>query len=320
MKKIYSLAVSIGLLLVGLQLRAQQVPAVDENIPFLVTFSMEADSAWGDDDNCQIFFFVVPETHKSPFFIRIFDPNVGGAHDENRGNFNSQTKFTMYGSGCYSNYSQRENKDPVGNYKRGNILFSKTFGAESTFDDAWFNFGPINPVEGQLREDLGGYVFKIIAQGGSGDDGNLYRYFMSTSNTANVPIEGGNAFTFEYSIRLHSTNQVSHIYPYIDNATIAVKQNNFDFDNDAYITIISMSNPGLRVPMSTEGNWVNSRMEMTDKDKNSSLDVQIIKKGKKGNNNVVFFITNQYGKFMPFYTIPIGVVPKKSIGVKPSGR
>ena len=75
---------------------SQAVPAKNENIPYLVTFGNKADKSWGDDDFNQIIFFSVPETQKTPFFIRIFDPNVGGKIDENRGGFNSKTKFSLY--------------------------------------------------------------------------------------------------------------------------------------------------------------------------------------------------------------------------------
>ena len=59
---------------------------------------------------------------------------------------------------------------------------------------------------GKYVEKLGGRVFKIIAQGISGDDGNLYRYFLSTSPLENIAIEGGNLFTYKYHFRL-SDNQ-----------------------------------------------------------------------------------------------------------------
>jgi hypothetical protein len=60
--------VAIGLLvgLTGMHGWAQEIPSRKENIPGLVTFSSEADKAWGDDDYCQVFFFVVPKTHKTP--------------------------------------------------------------------------------------------------------------------------------------------------------------------------------------------------------------------------------------------------------------
>ncbi|HYG51959.1 MAG TPA: hypothetical protein VD905_13700, partial [Flavobacteriales bacterium] len=56
----------------------QQLPGLEENIPFMVTFSKNADKSWGDDDFCQIAFMVIPKTQKSAVYLRIFDPDVGG--------------------------------------------------------------------------------------------------------------------------------------------------------------------------------------------------------------------------------------------------
>src|SRR5688572_28425188 len=95
------------------RLSAQQLPALAENIPFMVTFSKSADKGWGDDDNCQIAFMVIPKTQTSSVYLRVFDPEVGGKHDEKQGDFNSTTKFTLYGAGCFSD-KDNENKDPVG--------------------------------------------------------------------------------------------------------------------------------------------------------------------------------------------------------------
>jgi hypothetical protein len=295
---------------------AQQIPSPDENFPYMVTFGNKAEKSWGDDDFCQILFFVVPKSQTGSIYLRVFDADCGGEIDENRGGFNSKTKFSIHGAGCFSEKDE-ENKGPNGNFKQGNILFSKVIGQDAAYDNKWYSFGPINPVEGDLKPGLGGYIFKVIIQGIEGDDGNLYKFFMSTKEDNNVKVEGGNVFTYEYSVRLNTTKSVSHLYAYVDVNTVAVKQHNFDLDNDAYIKIISMSNPGTKMVSSGDGEWKESSFPISEKDKNSSLDIQIIKTGESRNNNIVFSVTNQYGKFLPFYAIPLGSVPKKSIKVVP---
>ncbi|MGE0567265.1 MAG: hypothetical protein AB7O73_04895 [Bacteroidia bacterium] len=77
------------------QVFTQSIPASDENIPFMVTFSEESNKSWGDPDHLQILFFVIPENYNLPVFIRVFDPDCGGVNDENRGGFNSTTKFSV---------------------------------------------------------------------------------------------------------------------------------------------------------------------------------------------------------------------------------
>ena len=302
---------------------SQPVPSIDENIPFLVTFGKEANKSWGDDDNCQIFFFMVPANQKEPVYIRVYDPDIGGKFDEQRGVFNTKVSITVYGgTGIYSD-KEVENKDPEGNYRNGNILARKIFGFSSKYDDKWYTFGPFNPAEGELKPDLGGLLFKVIVEGTSGDDGNLYQFYFSTEPDRNNSIEGGNAFTFEYSFRLNADpGMITHIYPFVNSSVVAVKQHNFDFDNDCYIRIVSIAKKGVRVRMSNEGVWAASHHKIEEREKNTSLDLQMIKTGKKGNNNVVFYMTNQYGEYLPFYSLPIGGVPKYNyqIGVKQISR
>lgn len=305
---------------------AQPVPAQDENIPFLVTFSSGAGTKWGDDDYCQTFFFSIPKDFKSPIYIRVFDPDLGGKHDEKNGEFNSLTRFSVYGGvGCITEDDAR-NIDPVGNFKSGNLLATKTFDSKGTHDDMWYTFGPFNPSEGEYSAKYGGNIFKIICEGIKGDDGNLYRYYLSTSSDKNIPVEGGNAFTFEYTFRLHAENgQVSHVYPFIDDKVISLIQYNFDWDNDGYIKLISSVNPGELLITSDENRWAESRYNVRSAEKGKSVDIQFKKSANKSqvnNNNVVFYVRNQYGEQLPFFTIPIGGVPKPSgqVSVKPLPR
>jgi len=292
---------------------SQAVPAKEENIPYLVTFGKDAATSYGDDDFAQIFFFSIPKDYKKPIYIRVYDPDTGGKIDEKSGDFNTKTKFSLYGGkGCITEKAARQTS-PTGNFKSGNLLFSKSFGNESTYDEKWYTFGPFNPSEGEYSEIYFGYVFKLICQGESGNDGNLYKYFLSSNKDKNVPVEGGNAFTFEYSFRLHDdAKQVSHVYPYIDNKVISIKQSNFDWDDDGDIKIYSVAILAYSVKVSSNDKWETSQYFIKSAEKGKSLDIRFQKSSTKKvrNNNAVFYVTNQYGEFLPFYTVPIGGVPK----------
>ena len=311
----------ILLVLISASMFAQPVPAEDENIPFLMTFGHKAETSWGDDDFSQTFFFVIPTDHTSPIFIRVFDADCGGEIDEINDVWDTKITYSVYGGvECYSN-KDAQGIDPIGNYKSGNLLATKTFGVNPRYDNNWYVFGPFNPTEGELIEMYGGYIFKIICEGVTGDDGNMYRYFVSTSQTENKRIEGANAFAYEYSFRMHNDpNEVSHIYPYIDDRTISVEQKNFDWDNDGIIRVVSVARAGLPCKISGDDTWGQSQFKILEEEINTSLDFQFIKKKSPPvkNNNVVISVKNQYGELLPFYTIPIGGVPKYkySIGVK----
>lgn len=290
--------------------RAQDVPSKEEGIDYLMTFSNGASVKWGDDDHAQTFFFLLPKSYQKEFYIHVFDPEIGGTIDKGNGPFNSSTKFSIYGGkGCYSN-KDATGIQPKGDFKSGTFLKSKTFGNEAQYDNSWYTFGPFNPLEGEYVDQYNGNVFKIIAEGLSGDDGNLYRYFLSQEKEEQVSVEGGNAFTFEYAFRLNPrAGSVAHLYPFIEDDVISVKQNNFDFDMDGEILIYSPEKNGHRMNKSDNGNWGVGTMPIKDSEKQRSLDMRIIKKSS-GDNDMVVYMVNQYNKPVPFFASPLGAAPK----------
>jgi len=298
---------------------AQPVPAAEENIPYLVTFGNRAKTSYGDNDFKQIFYFSIPKDYRKPFYIRVYDPEISGDNDEIIGRPDTKTKFSVYGGkGCITK------KEAMGG-KAGNLLATKTFDTKPTYNGKWYTFGPFNPSQGEDVPRYYGNVFKIVAEGIEGNDGNLYRYFLSTSPSKNIAIDGGNAFTFFYTFRLHADpNQVSHIYPYVDDKVISIRQTNFDWDNDGSIKLYSVATMAKPLAVSGDDKSVTSEYFIKKAEKGTSLDIQFQKRKENSldNNNVVFYIRNNYGESMPFYTVPIGGVPKFKGNPKvvPKGR
>ncbi len=291
--------------------KAQPVPAADENIPFLATFGKKASPSYGDDDNIQIFFLSIPKTFSKPIYIRVFDADCGGSNDEIYGGMDTKTKFSLYGGvGAYSN-PDAQTIHPKGNYNSGTLLATKTFVQSTQYDNNWYTFEPIYAADGEWVPALNSQVIKIIAEGVEGDDGNLYRYYFSTQPDKNVPIEGANAFTFEYTFRMPDKGgQMCHLYPYIGKNVVSVQQANFDWDNGGVIKLVSYEKKGEWVEMSTDNEWKTSKHLINSAERERSLDVQFVAStDAKPNNNICFYITNQYGEFMPFYNIPIGGKP-----------
>jgi hypothetical protein len=294
----------------------QPVPGKDENIDFLVTFGKEGKTSWGDFYFRQIFFFTVPKDLKEQFYIRVFDPDCGGEHDEIQGEFNSRTMFSVYG-GKGVDPEQEVNIESQGlqktdNYKKGNLLASQVFGAEARYDNKYYTFGPFNPTEGDPNEKWG-YIFKLVCEGVAGDDGNLYKYFMSRDPDNNIAVEGGNAFTYIYTFRMWNNFQsVAHIYPYVDQNVVLIKMSNFDWDKDGRILVVSNFRQGNEVKeISNEDEWKESQITVEPEEKNKSMDFQFHKAQAAlvKNNNVVIRIQNQYDQALKFFSSPIGGVP-----------
>lgn len=309
----YKLLSILSIVVLALQLGwSQPVPARDENIPYLVTFGGDANTSWGDDDFCQIFFLLVPNNQTKPVYIRVFDPETTGHYDELKGDFNTKVEFSVYGGrGCWTN-DDAKGIDPVGNYESGMLLASKTFSNEEKYNNNWYTFGPFNPFEGEYVEKFGARVFKIIAKGISGDDGNLYKLFLSSERDENKSIEGGNIFTYEYTFRLANDNRnISQIYPFVDDKTISIEVSNFDWDADGIIRLISVAKNGILCDVSGEDNWIKRNFEINNEERNTTVEIQFVKNQTSlvKNNNVAVVVRNQYGETLPFFVIPIGGIP-----------
>ncbi|MEM7161946.1 MAG: hypothetical protein AAF487_05830 [Bacteroidota bacterium] len=287
-------------------LLSQAIPSESENIESLITFGKDAPSAWGDDDNVQVFFALIPESFKESFYIRVFDPNVGGFLDANNdGIFDSKTRFSIYGGDeCYSHQDARKT-DPVGEFKSGVLLDSKEFADEKKYDMRWYNFGPFNPLDGEYDQNMNGYVFKIIAEGFEGNDGNLYSYFISTSDVANKAINGANAFTYEYTFRLKSKGNVAHIYPFIDEDVIAIKQYNFDLDEDGALKLFSIAKNGHNGKVSGNDVWNFSSHDILESEKLKCIDLQL-HRNDSNKNDLSIYVLNQYNEAVRFFSSPLG--------------
>src|SRR5450759_12407 len=296
------------------RLSGQPVPGKDENIPFLVTFGKDGKTSWGDDDFYQIFFFSIPKDYTKPFYIRVFDPDCGGENDEIQGEFDTKTKFSVYGGKGVDPEKNEESRGLLKglkglNYKTGNLLVSKVFGNEARYDNKYYTFGPFNPAEGDYNARWNSNIFKIICEGISGDDGNLYRYFLSSNPNNDIAIEGANAFTYAYHFRMwNNFKSVSHIYPYIDTGIVYIRQSNFDWDNEGTILVVSRYKQGISVPISNEDNTVMSNIPIEPPEVGSSLDFQFHKRQDElvKNNNVVIKLENQRGDALKFFSSPIG--------------
>jgi len=305
------------LIIASLKVYGQPVPGVEENIPFLVTFGKSGDTSWGDPDFSQIFFFIVPEAYKGMVFIRVFDPDVGGMFDEVNGVFNTRTTFSVYGGREAYTHPEAQQVRPKGNFKTGTLLRTRTFGIDQRYDNDWYTFGPFDPTEGEHYPLYGGYIFKVVCEGIEGSDGNLYRYFMSTSPNENIPIEGGNAFTFEYKFRLHDNpNEISHIYPYVDIESTKIRVENFDWDDDGIIRVSSEVRREQLINVSGDDEWAITEFDVLVGERGKSLNFQFVKSSEGiKNNNVVINVRNQRGELLKFYSSPIGGVPKYRYGI-----
>jgi hypothetical protein len=294
---------------------AQAVPNPAEKIESLVTFGAQAPATSGDDDFTQTFFFLVPATERRPIYIRVFDPDCGGQLDAKVGQFTTRTEFSLYGGP--GTHSAKGATDPrpasPAAVPGGRLLRQQVFGEEPKYDGQYVNFGPLNPLEGELVAQFQGYVYKMVVRGLSGNDGNLYRFFLSSSPSQNLPIPGGNAFTYEYCFRIPAAPAgrpvTVHLYPFANEHVVSIKQSNFDIDDSAKLTVFSVAKNGYAAAVSGDGQWTSSVLPISPQEYGLSLDFRLVSRATVF-NDVVFYVTDQYDTALPFFAVPLGGAPR----------
>lgn len=209
--------------------RPNPTNTLDSEVAFIAAFGPDALGAEGDDDHVQIIFFEVPDG-SGDLYIRIFDPDTGGMHDEPGLDvtFNTTIAFTLRGgSRAYTEPDARSYRPGSTGINSGTFIIGTVIGDDVTLDNAWLSW-TVNRSQGELVGSS--RVFKLVVQGASGDDGNLYQVAISTSPTDNLEVPGARIFAYSWCASLPTPGDEVVVYPFVPAGASRVTQFNFDFD------------------------------------------------------------------------------------------
>jgi len=212
---------------------------------YLGTYGIEPafSPAQGDDDQLQVLFLDVPDTTVGPLYVRVFDPDCGGTLDVQNGwAWDTPFTFTVYGgSGAYT-VADARTAHPTSGAVSGQVLVTAIFTEDASTDAAWVTLGPLDVADGEHVDTR--RVFKLTVAGGpeppfpggNRADLNVYNVAWSTSNTSNEMPEGGRilAFSWTFLIPRATFDTPPRLFAYVDGATTALTQYNWDYDNDAF--------------------------------------------------------------------------------------
>ena len=152
----------------------------------LITFGPDAERHKGDDDFREIVYIRVPQSFSQRLYLRIFDPDVGGAEDEPTGPWNTRTRFSLLGGqGAYSATKPSAEKMPPPSATIATVLAEEVFGEDPLTDGKWHTLGSFLPEQGEAVDEH--LVFALVVEGLEGDDGNLFDVAVSTDPGSNRP-------------------------------------------------------------------------------------------------------------------------------------
>jgi hypothetical protein len=204
---------------------------VDSDTAFISTAGSGVPPAQGDDDHVQVVFFEVADGPNDPFYVRIFDPDTGGAYDEvglDNAFGDTVTTLTLRGGpGAYTEPDARSPHPGTAGISSGQIITQQTIAADSALDNTWLTW-PLQRNQGELVG--GSRVFKLVVEGTSGDDINWYQLAFSTSPGDNSAVPGARVFAYSWSAVLPGVGDNMALYPFVPAGTDRLTQFNFDLD------------------------------------------------------------------------------------------
>ncbi len=268
------LAAIFGLFIVSLSAQALNTTTLP-----LVTFGNDASPNDGDDNFSQIIFFKIPKSIKKPLYVRIFDPDCGGAWDElgswnkseeSVGNWNTRTRFSLYGGS-------------------GKLIISKSFETDSLTDNHWYTLAKIIPQNGKKVGDY--YLFKLLVQGEKGNDGNVFDVIVSSSKLNEKPV-GVKLFSYAPTVSIPKKQSAFPEFRFlIPSNTQTLYIRNFDLDRASFWFETPF---GSHLPLkaSNQGKWVEEKLSVTPAP-TQELAALIVKSLTRSSNTLILSVQDQ---------------------------
>jgi hypothetical protein len=206
----------------------------------LLTAGSDVGLTHGDDDHVQVIFFEVPDSYVGELWFRVYDADTGGGGGDEAvqgldqrwiASWNTSMRYTLYGgSGAYTG-AQASHPAPA-QITSGTQLNQIVIGADNAYHDNWnLSFGPFTDSDG---EQVGSsWVFKLVVEGLSGDNGNVYQAVVSTNNGGTIdPPPGSRIFAYCWTFSFTTAPPQPPFYPHLPAGTTTFTQYNLDFDDN----------------------------------------------------------------------------------------
>jgi len=319
-KKLLFLAITVIVflsLVVVKQGFCYRVPTEQSNVKYLYVFGADGKKTYGAMRNePQAVFVKVPASYQGNIQISVYDPEISGSVDEKSDQWDTTTKFSILGGKkAYTSLlevnkshiiNDTVNKNPE-NYYEGDLLATKTFGNDMQYDRALYSFDPIDASKG---EEIDGFrYFKIVIEGMSGDDNNLFALDISP--------EGSEAFSFSPAIRLAETRGAKMmLYPAVPSDAAKIFEYNYDLDSTGGTIDLISPSKFFRIKGSSTGMWANTEINVPSQDAGRRWVYEITKDRQKQANMALMLLTDK-GRSIPIYFTPGEAGPKMVFVEKP---
>ncbi|NOX18420.1 MAG: PKD domain-containing protein [Chlorobi bacterium] len=256
-----------------------------------VTFGKQADPGEGDNDFIQIFFIQTDAAADDSLTVEIFDADCSGKNDMAfNGAFNSEFLFSLYGGKNAFTASTITTENPSQkDLRKGKLLQQLSVNSETGNDNQWTIFARTNKKEGEYFN--GSYYFKLIVEGISGDDANVF-------NLRAVNKKGENLRIFNFAPTIHQLPKSAPAQlRFYSGESAKFTILNFDADGTA-VKLITPYRTAAKLTSSGGGVWASADVELFPFEKNEICAVQF-NSGRSKPNDAVFIVKNEKEKAVP---------------------
>jgi len=291
----------------GLIFLAAVVPAIGADsggeVPALINYGKWATPKQGDNDHHQVIYLSVPAATEGKLYLRVFDPDTGGAHDQvDKRYLATATRFAVFGGpGAFVPGAAQPHELSKEEMTAGTLLGEKTFARNRKVDDTWQTIVALDPGQGAVDGDR--VVFRLLVDALTGVNGNVFDVTMSTAPDINVAPAGLTIFSYSPTLRMPSRGVFTEVKFLVPPGTKAVKAGNFD----AAFGTVNLDTKFVTYPLvaSGQGDWKETTVELPAGVTEAAL---TIAGGREYPNDTTFYVTDQDGKLLPF-ELPPRILP-----------
>ena len=250
--------------------------------PLLVVFGPAAPQSEGDHDWRQFIRFSVPED-AGRFFVRVFDPDVGGAHDEFLRGFGTETRFTLYGADATATLF----RDPDGAIQEaveGRSLETVTYGESPAADGRWNTLFAADAAQGRVVD--GRREFVLAVEGVEGADGNVFEVAVTIPDGSNEPPAGLRLYSYLPTFQVAQKGQLTELRFDIPEEAEALAIENFDSAGGR----VNYDGEFRSVPLAASGKseWVRAVVPLEAEERGRIGSVTVAEGGETPNDVTVF--------------------------------
>jgi PKD repeat protein len=263
--------------------------ALAQEVPLSVTYGPAASTAEGDQDFRELIFFSVPADLQDRLYLRIFDPDTGGDHDlAYGGSENTETRYALFGgAGALVANVPPSAEDLAG----GELIREQKVAASAALDSKWQTLASFSPDQGELVGDR--RVFRLLIEGLTGDDANLYGATLSLRDRRNLAPDGLEIFAFAPTVRVPDDDSQTELRFQVPPDADRLILHNFDAANGE----VTLTTALRSVPLAASGQdeWRESEVALLERERGQPAAITFAG-GEEIPNDATFYVTDGSGQ------------------------